>query len=338
MKAAAMKEEIGMITIKDVAEQAGVSYATVSRALNGRDEVSPSTRARIIAIAQEMGYQPNAVARSLVSQKTSTIALIVPDVANSFFADITMAVHTAAEAGGYTTMVCNTSWNPAKEQEKLQIMVQQRVEGIILKPTAFIRPGSLEALGVPLVLFWHAMDDDLSYIEVDHALGSRLAIEHLLERGYKRIAYLGGVETSPSNQIRLLAYQKCLQEAGLPVDPKLISYGPFRLESGYQRLADLMKLEKRPDAIFCGSDIIAMGALQYARRNNIQVPGDLGIVGFDDVACASLPLIGLTTIEQPRDQLGEAALDALLTEIKQFPQRARQRVMIKPKLKIRSTT
>ena len=327
-----------MITIKDVAERAGVSYATVSRALNGRDEVSPSTRAHIIAIAQDMGYQPNAVARSLVSQKTSTIALIVPDVANSFFADITMAVHTAAEESGYTTMVCNTSWSPAKEQEKLQIMVQQRVEGIILKPTAFIRPGSLEALGVPLVLFWHEMDDDLSYIEVDHALGSQLAVNHLLERGYRRIAYLGGVETSPSNQIRLLAYQKSIQEAGLQVEPKLITYGPFRLESGYQRLSDLMKMEKPPDAIFCGSDIIAMGALQYARRHEIQVPGDLGIVGFDDVACASLPLVGLTTIEQPRDQLGEAALKTLLTEIQQFPQRARQRVMIKPKLKVRTTT
>ncbi len=327
-----------MITIKDLAEKAGVSYATVSRALNGRAEVSETTRARIIALAQEMGYQPNAVARSLVSQKSSTIALIVPDVSNLFFADITMTVHKAADDHGYTTMVCNTSWDPAKEQEKLKIMVQQRVEGIILKPTAFIKPGILEALSLPLVLFWHAMDDNLSYVEVDHAAGAQMAMHHLIEKGYKRIAYLGGVETSPSNQIRQMSYQKALQEAGLPVDPRLISYGSFSLESGFKRLGSLMRLEQPPDALFCGSDLIAMGALQYARNHNLSVPGDLGIIGFDDVACASLPLVNLTTIEQPRDELGEAALKALLDEISVFPKRTKQRILIKPKLKIRSTT
>ena len=131
-------------------------------------------------------------------------------------------------------MICNTGWDPVKEQEKLRIMVEQRVEGIILKPTAFIRPGALEALKLPIVLFWHAMPDDLSYIEVDHEAGARLAVNHLIERGFRRIAYVGGMETSPSNQIRLMTYQKTLQEHDLTVDPRLISYGPFSQESGYR--------------------------------------------------------------------------------------------------------
>jgi LacI family transcriptional regulator len=212
-----------MITIKDIAEKAGVSYATVSRALNNRSDVSEETRMRIIELANSMGYQPNAIARSLVKRKSEIIALIVPDVSNPFFADITMAVHTAAEKAGYTTMVCNTGWDPVKEQEKLRIMVEQRVDGIILKPTAFLRPGALEALNVPVVLFWHAMEDDLSYIEVDHEAGSRLAVRHLVERGYKRIAFVGGQETSLSNQIRLLDISK---HSGIRLQVDLIdSYG-----------------------------------------------------------------------------------------------------------------
>ncbi len=327
-----------MITIKDIAERAGVSYATVSRALNGRSDVSEVTRSRIYELAQEMGYQPNAIARSLVKKKSHIIALIVPDVSNPFFADITMAVNAAAERAGYTTMVCNTGWDPAKEQEKLRIMVEQRVDGIILKPTAFIRPGALEALNVPVVLFWHAMPDELSYIEVDHEAGSRMAVRHLIERGFRRIAFIGGQETSPSNQIRLLAYQQTLQEAGLIVDPQLISYGGFRHESGYQRIAELRKLPSPPDAAFCGNDIIAMGVLQYARDHKLAVPHKFGIIGFDDISYASLPLISLSSVSQPRDKLGEQALQALLREIEIFPQRARQRILVEPELKIRSTT
>lgn len=235
-------------------------------------------------------------------------------------------------------MVCNTGWDPVKEREKLRIMVEQRVDGIILKPTAFIRPGALEALNVPVVLFWHAMPDDLSYIEVDHEAGSRMAVRHLIERGYKRIAYIGGQETSPSNQIRLLAYQQTLQESSLTVDPRLISFGSFNMAGGYQRMSAMMSLPEPPDAVFCGNDIIAMGVLQYARENGVRVPEDFGIIGFDDISYASLPLINLSTVSQPRKKLGEQALQALVREIDLFPARTRQRILVEPELKVRSTT
>lgn len=327
-----------MITIKDIAERAGVSYATVSRALNGRPDVNEETRSRIFELAKELGYQPNAIARSLVKKKSHIIALIVPDVSNPFFADITMAVNAAAEEAGYTTMVCNTGWDPVKEQEKIRIMVEQRVDGIILKPTGFIRPGMLEALNVPVVLFWHPMGDDLSYIEVNHESGSRKAVSHLIERGHKRIAFIGGKETSPSNQIRLMAYLKTLQEAGLPVDEDLISHGGFNHESGYRRMNSLLSLPEPPDAAFCTNDIIAMGALQCAYDRRIKVPDQLAIIGFDDIAYVSLPLIDLSSVSQPRDKLGRQAFDALLREIEVFPVRTRQRILVEPELKIRSTT
>ena len=327
-----------MITIKDIADRAGVSYATVSRALNNRSDVSESTRKLIMDLAVEMGYQPNAIARSLVKRKSMNIALIVPDVSNSFFADITMAVNSAADQAGYTTMVCNTGWDPQKEQEKLRIMVEQRVDGIILKPTGFFKPETLEAYNVPIILLWHAGDDDLSYIEVDHEAGSRLAVRHLVERGYKHIAYIGGQETSPSNQIRLLAYQQTLQENGLKVDPKLISFGGFTLESGYERFGKMMQQSLKPDAVFCSNDIIALGVLQYAREHQIKVPESLGIIGFDDLNYAKLPQINLSTVSQPRDKLGQQAFAALLHEMESFPDRTRQRILVEPELKIRTTT
>ncbi len=327
-----------MITIKDIAEKAGVSYATVSRALNGRPDVNEETRSRIFELAKEMGYQPNAIARSLVKRKSQVLALIVPDVSNPFFADITMAVNDAAEKAGYTIMVCNTGWDPIKEQEKIRIMVEQRVDGIIIKPAAFLKPGVLEALNIPIVVFWHAMNDDLSYIEVDHDIGSRLAVSHLIERGFKRIAYIGGKETSPSNQIRLMSYQKTLQENGFTVDGELISFGAFNHESGYERLKQLLRLKNPPDAVFCANDIIAMGVLQCAQDMSIPVPGELGIIGFDDISYTSLPLINLSSVSQPRDKLGEKAFDALLEEIEHFPVRTRQHIMIEPELKVRGTT
>ena len=327
-----------MITIKDIAEKAGVSYATVSRALNGHADVSETTRQHIFELAKKMGYQPNAIARGLVKQKSGIIAVVVPDVSNHYFADITIHVNEAADEAGFTTMIFNTDWDPKKELEKLRIMVEQRVEGIILKPTAFIKPGSLESLNLPIVLFWHAADDQLSYVEVDHNLGSRLAVEHLIQCGYRRIAYVGGTETSPSNQIRLLAYQQTLQEHHLPTSNQWISYGPFSLKSGYDRMDALMHLDNPPDAIFCGNDYVAMGVQHYARDKGLAVPEDIGIVGFDDIGCASLPLVSLTTVSQPRDLLGQAALKALIEEINHFPQRTRQRIMINPQLKIRSTT
>ncbi|MDD2533667.1 MAG: LacI family DNA-binding transcriptional regulator [Eubacteriales bacterium] len=327
-----------MITIKDIADRAGVSYATVSRALNNRSDVSSNTRKLIMDLAVEMGYQPNAIARSLVKRKSMNIALVVPDVSNPFFADITMAVNSAAEKAGYTTMVCNTGWDPQKEQEKLRIMVEQRVDGIILKPTGFFKPEILEAYNVPIIVLWHAGEDDLSYIEVDHEAGSRMAVKHLVDRGYKRIAYIGGQETSPANQIRLLAYQQTLQENGLKADPKLISFGGFSLESGYERFGQMTKLQQPPDAVFCSNDIIALGVLQYAREHEIPVPAKLGIIGFDDINYASLPQINLSTVSQPRDKLGEQALNALIHEMESFPERTRQRILVAPELKVRSTT
>lgn len=327
-----------MITIKDIAERAGVSYATVSRALNGRSDVSPETRVRVLELAKELGYQPNAIARSLVKRRSDMVALIVPDVSNPFFADITMTVNKAAEEAGYTVVVCNTGWDAQKEQEKLRIMVEQRVDGIILKPVTEIPSARLAELNVPVVVFWHAQPDNISYIEVDHEAGAKLAVRHLISRGYKSIAYLGGKPTSISNTIRMDAYKKTLLDAGLSVRENLINNGGFSMESGYQRIGSMLRLPEPPDAVFCGNDIIALGVLQYARDHGINVPRDFGIIGFDDIGYASLPQVRLSTISQPRDKLGQQAFDALMAEMQAWPSRNGHKILVEPELVVRGTT
>lgn len=296
-----------MITIKDIAKKAGVSYATVSRALNNRSDVNEKTRKRIAKLAEEMGYQPNMIARSLVNKKTNIIALIVPDVSNPYFADISRSVSEAAQAEGFTTMVCNTGWDPKKEQEMLHLMEEQRVAGVIIKPTAFYTPGTFEQIRIPLVVLWHPTADKCQYVEINHRKGAELAVEHLISRGFKRIAYLGGQGTSPANQIRQMSWQETLQKHSLPVYPELISQGGFDSQSGYERIVKMSQGRIKPDAVFCGNDYIALGVLQFARERNLKLPEEFGIVGYDDIYFASLPMIRLTTVQQPRDLLGQKA-------------------------------
>lgn len=302
-----------MITIKDIAKVAGVSYATVSRALNGRKDVNPETRAYILKIANDLHYQPNMIARSLVKQQSSLIALIVPDVSNPYFADIARAVNEAALKKGYSTMICNSGWDSTRETEWLHLMEEQRVEGVIIKPSTFINPATFDQFRLPLVILWHPEQTKQHYVEIDHRKGAALAVEHLIKRGFRRIAYLGGKGTSPANQIRQETWRETLHRHHLPIYKELLSEGGFDARSGYERVGEMMSNSPslRPDAVFCGNDYIALGALQYANEHQLKVPHEFGIVGYDDIYFASLPMINLTTVQQPRDILGQKAFELL---------------------------
>jgi len=337
-----------MITIKDIAKKAGVSYATVSRALNDKSDVNPKTKKKIIKLAQEMGYRPNVIAQNLVKQRSNNIALIVPDVSNPFFADIARSITEAANESEYVVTINNTGWDPKQEHYILDHMQSQQVAGIIIKPTVFYEPGTFDSVRVPLVVFWHPNKDKTDFIEMDHSIGAELATNHLIERGYKNIAYIGGAGTSPANQLRLMAYQKALQEHEMEVRQDWISYGGFNLKSGYNRIKSLLENDKvKPDAVFCGNDYLALGVLQYLHEKNISVPEEFGVMGYDDIYFSSLPMINLSTIAQPRDKMGKKAVDLILDQI-EFQEkrnlennnnyRSPSRILLKPELKIRGTT
>ncbi|MBQ6502671.1 MAG: LacI family DNA-binding transcriptional regulator [Flexilinea sp.] len=327
---------MGEVTIKDIAEYTGVSYATVSRTLNHLSGVSPVTRDKVLAAAEELGYRPNILARSLKTNKTNTIALLLPDISNPFFADIAYAVDEYASENGYTTILCNTHWNEENEAKQLEHLQNQRVDGIIYKP-AGKEPLDLSRLSMPSVLISCIPGENESYIEIDNYKGGRIAADHLVECGYRHLAFIGGTENSQSNGIRISGYCDRLLELGKSIDTDHILYGGFTLSSGYTMAKQLYGKYPDVDGIFCGNDVIALGVLQYLMGNNKQIPEDVGVIGFDDILLAGLPQIQMTTVAQPRNQMGKLAAEMLISQIqdKDIPE---HHIMLEPKLVVRRST
>lgn len=327
---------MGEVTIKDIAEHTGVSYATVSRTLNHLSGVSPATRDKVLAAAEEMGYRPNIHARSLKTNKTNTIALILPDISNPFFADIAYAVDEYAFKHGYTTIVCNTNWNVEIEKKHLDQLQNQRVDGIIYKP-AGKKPVDLSNVSIPSVILSCIAGDNQNYIEIDNYKGGQIVADHLIACGYQHFSFIGGTRDSQSNGIRIDGYCTRLKERGREITDDHIVYGGFSVESGYQMAKQLMTKFPDIDGIFCGNDVIALGVLQYLMEINKLIPEEVGVVGFDDILLAGLPQIQMTTVAQPRNQMGMLSAEMLINTIdnKENP---KHHVMLEPELVVRRST
>ncbi|MBR6089590.1 MAG: LacI family DNA-binding transcriptional regulator [Anaerolineaceae bacterium] len=324
------------VTIKDIAEKTGVSYATVSRTLNNLSGVSSATREKVLAAAYEMGYRPNIHARSLKTNKTYTIALLVPDISNPFFADIAYAVDEYASGYGYTTILCNTNWNVETETRQLEQLQNQRVDGIIYKP-AGNSPLDLTRLSIPSVLFSCIPGENETYIEIDNYKGGQIAADHLIDCGYRNFAYIGGKKSSQSNGNRISGYCGRLKERGIEISADHVLYGGFSLESGYKLASDLVGAFPEVDGIFCGNDLIALGVLQYLMEKNMRIPEDIGVIGFDDIILAGLPQIQMTTIAQPRSLMGKYAAELLINLIENR-ENPNHHIMLEPQLVVRRST
>ncbi|MBQ6343004.1 MAG: LacI family DNA-binding transcriptional regulator [Anaerolineaceae bacterium] len=324
------------VTIKDIAEQTGVSYATVSRTLNHLSGVSPATRDKVLAAAEEMGYRPNIHARSLKTNKTNTIALVLPDISNPFFADIAYAVDEYAFSRGYTTVLCNTNWNEEIEKTHLDQMQNQRVDGIIYKPAGQL-PMDLSGLSIPSVLISCIPGENENYIEIDNYKGGQIAAEHLISCGYKHLAFIGGSRNSQSNEFRIAGFCDKLQEQGMPLNDDHILYGGFSMESGCDMAHHLLSHFPDVDGIFCGNDVIALGVLQHLMEINKNVPEEIGVVGFDDIILAGLPQIQMTTVAQPRSEIGKLSAEMLINTIDN-KENQKHHIMLEPELVVRRST
>ena len=328
------------ITIKDIAAATGVSYATVSRTLNARDGVNPKTREKILETAQSMGYKPNIHARFLKTNQTFTIALIVPDISNPFFADIALAVNQSAFGKGYNTILCSSNWDPAIEEAQLRHIQEQRVDGIIFKPCDRTTDRYLD-VHIPKVMIANLWKKTgLSYIEVDNNAGGQKAAQHLLDCGYTKPAFLGGEAESISNSDRLSGFKSVFEKAGKTLSDQQISFGPFTIENGYAAARKMLNQQTNvvPDCFFCGNDLIALGAMQYLAEIDIKIPQAFGLIGFDDVYFSSLPQIQMTTLSQPRDQMGIQAAEMLIRHIELGKKSIEEHVIIQPELVIRQST
>jgi len=304
--------------IQDVAKLAAVSTATVSRALATPERVSPQARARVLEAIAKTGYVPNPAARSLRSQKTYMVLVVLPDLANTFFSRILRGIEETLFEAGYGMIIGDLDGSPEKEAHFAAFTAAGRVDGAILLNGHLFgqsRDGKGEAarINIPLVALCEAIPGaDIPQIEIDNrAAASRMA-RHLASIGHRRIAYVSGPADNILERERFLGYQDGLKAAGLPFDPALVLPGDFTIESGIAAGHDLLARAERPTAAFCTSDEMAIGLMRTLLSAGVRVPQDMSVAGFDDIEFAAVAEPALTTIRQPRRELGQAAASILI--------------------------
>lgn len=309
-------------TLFDVAVRAGVSKSTVSNVVRGLPRVSESTRRRVEAAIDDLGYRPNVLARQLVQRRTSILGVVVGDLANPFFAEMAKSLERHAAARGYTAMFCNTEGDSLSELAGVETLIQHRVAGIVFLAYSGDGRTTQEVLRhqVPAV-FVSCAADWADVVSVDDAVGASLATRHLLELGHRRVAFIAVPELEDaSDRARWDGYSAALTEAGV-VPAIRVRWSPpadhADVDGVDRRLVDLFSGPDRVTAVFCANDVAAIALQEFADRVELHVPRDLSIVGFDDVPMASLARIALTTVAQPRDELARLGVATMAERIEQ---------------------
>jgi LacI family transcriptional regulator len=293
-----------------------------------------------VAVAKRLRYQPSALARGLVTRRTHSIGLLISDIANPFFIRAVRAVEDIAQENGYNVILCNTDEDSSKETQYLRVLMEKRVDGIILATTA----GSLQAVRdfrwrrIPLVLFDRELPGvPADTVKVDSVMGGRLATEHLLSLGHTRIAVIHGPVVRSTGAERLQGYLDALRAAGVRRDAALIREGNFKQDSGRALTRRLLDLSAPPTALFCTNNLMTVGALQTLQEGGVRIPADLSLVGYDDMEWWTLTRPPLTTVGQPVYDLGREAMRLLLRQIDAEGRQRPQRVVLKPELLIRES-
>jgi LacI family transcriptional regulator len=305
-------------TINDVAKRAGVAPVTVSRVINGAPNVNLSTRARVERAIAELGYVPNIAARSLRSRRTRSLALVLPDITNTFWTTVARGIEDAAQDRGYTVLLCNTDENAAKQASYLELAASQRADGVIIAPCD-ADPDRLQILrdrDIPTVI----IDRRVAGWEVDSVLGDSMSgahalTSHLIGLGHRRIAIISGPRGASTAEDRVAGYSRALAEAGIAAAPELIRYGEYRSASGERLAAELLHLPVRPTAVFAANNAIAMGVIDAVGRRGLRIPHDVALVCFDDLANASHIFPFLTVAVQPAYDMGLHAAQLLLSRL-----------------------
>lgn len=305
------------VTIKDVAERAGVSTGTVSRVLSDRPEISDATKRRIREICREMGYVPNMAARSLVKQASHTLGLIIPDISNPFFSEMALEIEMAARRLGYHLLICNTTREEKREYEAAEQMLRQQVDGVIVSPTT---PESMEHLrtlfgGLPVVYLGDNHGADCSFVSADNVRGGHLGGQYLAELGHRRVAFLGGRANSLTSHYRIRGFLQAMEQYGCEGS---VVECPVEMngEDRYSWLA-MDYLAKKPSvtAVFAYSDRFALGVIQAASELKLRIPEDLSLLGYNNSAYAAFPHINLSSISNHNRVLGRTAVKRLVDRI-----------------------
>ncbi|WP_448059232.1 LacI family DNA-binding transcriptional regulator [Cellulomonas hominis] len=309
------------VTLRQVAELAGVSVRTVSNVVNDFEHVAPHTRARVQKAVDVLGYRPNTAARSLRTGRTGLIGLVVPALDQPYFAELARAVVTQASAAGFTLVVDQTDGDPERERDLLLRRPRGAMfDGLILSPLSLVGKDLAEADGGrPLVLLGERMvASTVDHVHIDNVQAARDATEHLIARGHTRIAAIG-LQRAPSGQTarqRTEGLMTALAEAGLPAHPQLLRHAEsWDRSAGHTQMLELLDGPTRPDAVFCFSDMLAIGALRACFERGVAVPGDLAVMGFDDVEEARYATPSLSTVRPDKAEIAHAAVTRLVSRI-----------------------
>lgn len=330
-------------SVKDVAAAAGVSLGTVSNVLNRPDRVSAATRTRVQEAMAALGFVRNESARQLRAGTSRTLAYVMRDASNPFFIDVAQGIEAAAEAVDLSLVLCNSGNGAAREIAHLELLQQQRVQGVLVSPVDPEADGLEEVRrrGTPVVIVDRPRgDQSFCSVAVDDRLGGRLAVEHLVDRGHRRVAFVGGPGHLGQVRDRLEGAHRAWADAGLDAaDLVVVTTAALTVPEGReagQRLAGLPS-SRRPTAAFCANDLLALGLLQHAIGSAQRVPEQLAIVGYDDIEFAGAAAVPLTSVRQPRHELGHTAAELVLDEARN-PDHQHRQVLFTPELVARAST
>jgi LacI family transcriptional regulator len=302
-------------TIQDVATRAKVSIATVSRVLNDSDhKVHPQTRARVLAAVRKLNYRPNALARSLLTRRTMTIGVIIPDISNPYYAEIVRGIQDVADETGYNILLQNTDRKQERIIKSIHLLREKIVDGVIFSGGIIHKFATLSALNElrerVVVIGRHEVNFPAAL--VDNIGGATAAIQHLIDLGHRRIAFIGGPKNSTTMIDRRKGYECALAQNGYALKSKLLKWGNLTPQSGFSAATALLRQKDRPTAIFACNDMMAFGSLHAARMLGLTVPDDVAVVGFDDVPLCAFIRPALTTVAIPRYGLGTGAMHMLI--------------------------
>lgn len=328
------------VTIYDVAREANVSMATVSRVVNGNPNVKPTTRKKVLATIERLGYRPNAVARGLASKKTTTVGAIIPDISSIFFAELARGIEDIATMYKYNIILSNSDQNKDKELQLINTMLEKQVDGIIFMggniTQEHIQQFSTASVPVVLAATYDGTEATPS-VNIDYEVAAYEAAKNLIDKGNKRLAFINGNEEETINQLKYQGYLRALKEASIEPVADYVVNGDYTYESGIKAVEQFMSLAQKPTAVFAASDAIALGAIHGAQDLGYRVPEDLEVFGFDNTKLANMVRPTLSTVVQPMYDIGAVAM-RLLTKYMNKEEVEEKKVVLPHRLVERNST
>lgn len=330
------------VTLSDVAAKANVSVSTVSRVINNKDRVDKETRKKVMEAVDKLQYYPNDIARNLRGKSAKTIAVVVPDLSNYFYASVIKGIESVSQQNGYSVLVCNSNEDCETEARHTQILLQKQISGLVIATVS----GSIDFYqqylnrNIPVVFFDNCpkTEQSFDFVSVDNVKASYDLVEHLIHIGHRDIAILTGSQTESSASERLLGWKKALEQNDIPIVEEQIGIGEFNIKSGIKMMKKILSLDRLPTAVFAANNFLAYGAIHAILESNLRIPEDIAVACFDAIDHTGLIKPQITTSIQPSEEIGTISAELLINKIKNVKKSIYHKIMLESNLLIKEST